>query len=280
MDAQDRVAMSDVVERALSEDLGAGDLTTEALFSPDDRCRAEIVLEEDGVVCGLPVAASVFARLDGDLELSQLLEDGASVSGAPRSLMWIGGRTRALLSGERLALNLLGRLSGIATLTRCFVEAVEGTGVAILHTRKTTPGLRALERYAVRSGGGENHRSGLDDAVLVKDNHLRLAGGVAEAIGRLRAAGPWPLEVEADTLDQVEEALSLGVERILLDNMSPPETCRAVELVSGRALLEASGGITLENVREYAEAGVDAISIGALTHSARSLNVSMEVNSP
>jgi len=203
--------------------------------------------------------------------------EGEALTEVPRELLRLSGRTRALLSGERVALNLLGRLSGIATQTRRFVEAVDGTGVAILDTRKTTPGLRALEKYAVRVGGGVNHRFGLDDAVLVKDNHLRLAGGVAAAVKRLRAAGLAPLEVEADTLEQVEQALSLGVERILLDNMSPAEAARAVEIVSRRAELEVSGGVTLENVRAYAETGVDAISIGALTHSARSLDVSMEV---
>ena len=192
----------------------------------------------------------------------------------------MSGRTRALLCGERVALNLLGRLSGIATQARAFVAAVDGTGVTILDTRKTTPGLRALEKYAVRVGGGVNHRFGLDDAVLVKDNHLRLAGGVAAAVKRLRAVGSAPLEVEADTLEQVEQALSLGVERILLDNMSPAEAARAVEIVSRRAELEISGGVTLENVRAYAETGVDAISVGALTHSARSLDVSMEVLEP
>jgi nicotinate-nucleotide pyrophosphorylase (carboxylating) len=192
----------------------------------------------------------------------------------------LSGRTRALLGGERVALNLLGRLSGIATQARAFVAAVDSTGVTILDTRKTTPGLRALEKYAVRVGGGVNHRFGLDDAVLVKDNHLRLAGGVAAAVKRLRAVGSAPLEVEADTLEQVEQALSLGVERILLDNMSPAEAARAVEIVSRRAELEISGGVTLENVRAYAETGVDAISVGALTHSARSLDVSMEVLEP
>ena len=179
-----------------------------------------------------------------------------------------------------MALNLLGRLSGIATLARRFVDAVEGTGVAILDTRKTTPGLRALEKYAVRVGGGVNHRFGLDDAVLVEGQPSAPGRRSREAVRRLRAAGAAPLEVEADTLEQVEQALSLGVERILLDNMSPAEAARAVELVSRRAELEVSGGVTLENVRAYAETGVDAISVGALTHSARSLDVSMEVLAP
>lgn len=272
--------VSEIIERALSEDIGTGDLTTEALFSTEDRCRAGITLEEPGVVCGLEIAAAVFRRLDGAVETVLAAGDGDFVGSTPFEVMRIKGRTRALLSGERLALNLLGRLSGVATLTRRFVEAVSGSGVAILDTRKTTPGMRALEKYAVRIGGGSNHRSGLDDAVLVKDNHLRLAGGIGEAVRRLRAAGPWPLEVEAETLEQVEEALSLGVERILLDNMSAAEVARAAALVAGRARLEVSGGVTLENVSEYAKAGVDMISIGALTHSAPSLDVSMEVPAP
>jgi nicotinate-nucleotide pyrophosphorylase (carboxylating) len=202
------------------------------------------------------------------------------VDAAPQELVRLTGRTRAILGAERVALNLLGRLSGIATLTRRFVEAVEGSGVAVLDTRKTTPGLRILEKYAVQIGGGVNHRFGLFDAVLVKDNHLRLAGGVAEAVRRLRSSVSLPLEVEADTHEQVEQALGLGVERILLDNMSPSEVATAVELVAARAQLEVSGGVTLDNVRAYAETGVNAISIGALTHSARSLDVSLEVLEP
>jgi nicotinate-nucleotide pyrophosphorylase (carboxylating) len=272
--------VAEVVALALAEDIGSGDLTTQALFSADDRCRAQILLEEEGVVCGLPVVREVFCRLDREVEIDAVVGDGEAPAEVPHELLRLSGRTRALLSGERVALNLLGRLSGIATQARAFVAAVDGTGVAILDTRKTTPGLRALEKYAVRVGGGVNHRFGLDDAVLVKDNHLRLAGGVAAAVNRLRAAGLAPLEVEADTLEQVEQALSLGVERILLDNMSPAEAARAVEIVSRRAELEVSGGVTLENVRAYAETGVDAISIGALTHSARSLDVSMEVLEP
>jgi len=273
-------SVAGVVALALAEDIGSGDLTTQALFSADDRCRAQILLKEEGVVCGLPVVCEVFRRLDGEVEIDAVAEEGEVLSEVPRELLRLSGRTRALLGGERVALNLLGRLSGIATQARAFVAAVDGTGVAILDTRKTTPGLRALEKYAVRVGGGVNHRFGLDDAVLVKDNHLRLAGGIVAAVKRLRAAGSAPLEVEAETLEQVEQALSLDVERILLDNMSPAEAARAVEIVSRRAELEISGGVTLENVRAYAETGVDAISIGALTHSARSLDVSMEVLAP
>jgi nicotinate-nucleotide pyrophosphorylase (carboxylating) len=272
--------IAEVVVRSLAEDIGFGDLTSEALFAAEDHCRAAILLKEEGVVCGLPVVRAAFRQLDEKIELEARAEEGERVSEVPRELVRLTGRTRALLGAERVALNLLGRLSGIATLTRMFVAAVEGTGVAILDTRKTTPGLRVLEKYAVHTGGGANHRFGLYDAVLVKDNHLRLAGGVERAVRRLRAAVSLPLEVEADTLEQVEQALWLGVERILLDNMSPSEVARAVELVAARAQLEVSGGVTLENVRAYAETGVNAISIGALTHSAHSLDVSMEVLAP
>ena len=196
----------------------------------------------------------------------------------PAILAEIEGTARAVLTGERVALNLVGRLSGIASLTHRFAELAAGTGVTILDTRKTTPGLRALERYAVRCGGGANHRDGLYDAILVKENHLRLAGGVSAAVAALRAnANGLPIEVEAETLDQVREALAAGVERILLDNMSPEQVAEAVSLAGGSAELEASGGISLATVRSFAESGVDFISVGALTHSARSLHVSLEV---
>ena len=200
---------------------------------------------------------------------------GHACGGLPALVATIEGPARAILTGERTALNIFGRLSGIATLTARYVDLVEGTGTTILDTRKTTPGLRALERYAVRCGGGVNHRFGLHDAILVKENHLRIAGGIAPAVAALRNGRP--IEVEAETLEDVAEALEAGVERILLDNMTPEQVRSAVELVSGRAQLEASGGISLATVRAYAEAGVDFISVGALTHSARSLDVSLEV---
>ena len=270
-------AAATVVALALAEDIGSGDVTTEALFERDDRCRAQILLKQPGVVAGLPVVQAVFRQLDAALELKLIVTEGDELPVVPCELARLEGRVWPLLAGERVALNLLGRLSGIATLTRRFVDAVRGTGVRILDTRKTTPGLRALEKYAVEMGGGVNHRFGLYDAILVKDNHLRLAGGVREAALRLRSGRSLPLEIETDTLDQVACALELGVERILLDNMSPAEVAGAVELVAGRAQLEVSGGVTLENVRAYAETGVDSISIGALTHSAHSLDVSLEV---
>jgi nicotinate-nucleotide pyrophosphorylase (carboxylating) len=204
-----------------------------------------------------------------------VVDDGTPVVKPPVTLARLEGPARAVLTGERTALNLVGRLSGIATLTARDVAAVEGTGTTILDTRKTTPGLRALEKYAVRCGGGANHRAGLDDAILVKENHLRIAGGIAPAVAALRNG--LPIEVEAETLGDVTEALEAGVDRILLDNMSPAEVAQAVELVAARVPLEASGGMSLATVRAYAETGVDFISVGALTHSARSLHVSLEV---
>jgi nicotinate-nucleotide pyrophosphorylase (carboxylating) len=269
-----------VVRTALAEDVGAGDRTTDGIVSAAALARAELVVEEPGVVCGVVAARAVFRGLDPGVRVEALLGEGAIVSAAS-PVAKIEGPARAILTGERTALNLLGRLCGIATLTRRYVELVEGTGVTILDTRKTTPGLRALEKYAVRCGGGSNHRAGLDDAILVKENHLRLAGGIGPALAALRAGAngsmPLEVEVEAETLVEVAEALDAGVERILLDNMTPDEIGAAVELTAGRAKLEASGGISLETVRRYAETGVEFISIGALTHSARSLDVSLEI---
>jgi nicotinate-nucleotide pyrophosphorylase (carboxylating) len=271
-------ALDRVVATALAEDVGPGDRTSDALVAADTRCRAQLLLEEPGVVCGIRVAAAVFEAIDPSVRVEARLEDGAVVADAPTVLAEVDGAARAILTGERTALNLLGRLCGIATLTRAFVDRVEGTGVTILDTRKTTPGLRALERYAVRCGGARNHRAGLFDAILVKENHLRIAGGVPAAVAALRASSNGqPLEVEAETLEQVAEALEAGVERILLDNMSVEEIGRAVVLAAGRAELEASGGISLDTIRAYADAGVDFVSVGALTHAARSLHVSLEV---
>jgi nicotinate-nucleotide pyrophosphorylase (carboxylating) len=264
------------VRRALVEDVGAGDVTTEAIVDPSAVGSAELLAREPGVVFGLEVVETVFRTLDARLSVDPLVEDGALVEpGTP--VARVAGPLRPILTGERVALNLLGRLSGIATLARRYVQAVSGTGVTILDTRKTTPGLRALEKRAVAAGGGRNHRFGLDDGVLVKDNHLRAAGSVAAAVSRLREATDLPIEVECETLVQVSEALAVGVDAILLDNMTIADLRAAVELVAGRAWLEASGGITLENVRAVAETGVNAISIGALTHSAPSLDVALEV---
>jgi len=271
VDMLERVAFA-----ALAEDLGDGDVTTEATVHVDATGSAELVVKEPGVVCGLAVAEAVFRAVDPELRFERLVEEGASVA-AGTAVARVAGPERAILTGERTALNFLARLSGIATLTRRYVDAVDGTGAAILDTRKTTPGLRALEKHAVATGGGRNHRFGLDDGVLVKDNHLRAAGSVTSAVERLRAATPLPIEVECDTLEQVSEALAAGAEAILLDNMIPDQLRAAVALARGRARLEASGGVTLENVRAIAETGVDEISVGALTHSARSLDVSLEL---
>jgi nicotinate-nucleotide pyrophosphorylase (carboxylating) len=274
----DRDALAAVVRRALAEDVGTGDLTTNAIVPIDQRWRARLLLEQPGVVAGVPVAEAVFRALDSEVQVRALVSEGSRVDEVPAPVAEIEGPARALLTGERVALNLFARLCGIATLTRRYVDRVEGTGATILDTRKTTPGLRALEKYAVRCGGGTNHRMGLDDAILIKDNHVRIAGGIEPALAAVRAAGSdRPIEVETDTLDQVEQALAARAERILLDNMSPAEVAAAVQLVHGRALLEASGGIDEEHVRAYAETGVDFISIGALTHGARSLHVSLEV---
>jgi nicotinate-nucleotide pyrophosphorylase (carboxylating) len=264
-----------VVRAALAEDVGSGDRTTDGLVPADARCTAELLLEEPGVVCGVAAVRAVFQALDPGVRVEALLAEGSRITDVPERVATIEGLARAILTGERTALNIFGRLCGIATLTARYVDLVEGTGTAILDTRKTTPGLRALERYAVRCGGGVNHRFGLDDAILVKENHLRIAGGIAPAVAALRNGRP--IEVEAETLDDVAEALEAGVERILLDNMTPEQVRAAVELVDGRAQREASGGISLATVRAYADAGVDFISVGALTHSARSLDVSLEV---
>jgi nicotinate-nucleotide pyrophosphorylase (carboxylating) len=267
--------MSDLIGRALAEDLGAGDLTTRAVVPEGAQARARIEQREPGVVAGLGVAQGVFERVDGSLSFETLAAEAEWRE--PGVLAEISCAAPSILAGERVALNFLGRLSGVATLTARYVRAVEGTGARILDTRKTTPGLRELEKAAVRAGGGVSHRSGLYDAILVKENHAALAGGVGEATRRALASAPEGVmvEVECATLEEVEAALVAGVPRILLDNMAPPELRRAVELTAGRAELEASGGITLDTVRAVAETGVDFISVGALTHSAPALDVSL-----
>jgi nicotinate-nucleotide pyrophosphorylase (carboxylating) len=272
---------TDTLERAvlaaLAEDIGAGDVTTEATVPENALGTAELLVKEPGVVCGLRAAESTFRALDPDIRFEALANDGDVIDEPPALVARVAGSERAILTGERVALNFLGRLSGIATLTRRYVEAVDGTGAAVLDTRKTTPGLRALEKHAVAVGGGRNHRFGLDDAVLVKDNHLRAAGSVADAVRLVRAASDLPIEVECETLTQVAEALGADVDAILLDNMTLAELREAVALAAGRARLEASGGVSLDTIRAIAETGVDEISVGALTHSARSLDVSLEL---
>ena len=265
-----------IVHSALAEDIGAGDVTTEAMVPEDAVGTANLLVKERGVVCGLRAAEATFLALDSDIRFEALVRDGDVVE-PPAVVARVTGSQRAILTGERVALNFLGRLSGIATLTRRYVDAVEGTGAAVLDTRKTTPGLRALEKHAVASGGGRNHRFGLDDAVLIKDNHLRAAGSITAAVELVRAASDLPIEVECDTLDQVGEAIDAGAGAILLDNMTLDQLREAVALVRRRARLEASGGVTLDTIRAIAETGVDEISVGALTHSARSLDVSLEL---
>jgi nicotinate-nucleotide pyrophosphorylase (carboxylating) len=267
----------DLIDRALAEDIGAGDLTTTAVIPEGTRARGRIEQRVEGVSAGLRVAETVFRRVDPGLRWRDHAVDGEWRD--PGLLAEVAGDAAAILRGERVALNFLGRLSGIATLTALYVRAVAGTGARILDTRKTTPGMRALEKEAVRAGGGVSHRGGLHDAILVKENHAALAGGVGAAARRALAAAPRGVlvEVECATLDEVAEAIDAGVPRLLLDNMSPDELRRSVELVAGRAELEASGGVTLETVRAAAESGVDYISVGAITHSAPALDVSLLV---
>lgn len=270
-------ALAKVVEAALAEDLGDGDVTTTAIVATEARCRARLLVKEAGVVCGVPAAEAVFRALDPGVRFEPLVEEGRHLPGAGEVAV-VEGSARAVLAAERTALNLLGRLSGVATLARAFVDAVAGTGAVVLDTRKTTPGLRTLEKYATAVGGATNHRFGLHDGILVKDNHLRLCGDVRAVVASLRAGAPGlPIEVEVETLDGVGAALDAGADVLLLDNMGLEVMAEAVELVSSRARLEASGGISLANVRAVAETGVDYVSVGSITHAARCLDVSLEV---
>ena len=269
--------MQDLIDRALAEDLGDGDRTTDALVPPEARARARIVQKAPGVISGLRVAEAVFRRVDPELRWRPHAPEGKWREEG--LVAEVAGATASILRGERVALNFLGRLSGVATLTARYARAVEGTGARILDTRKTTPGLRALEKQAVADGGGANHRFGLFDALLVKENHVAAAGGVAEATRRALAAARdgVPVEVECRTLAEVREALDAGAPRILLDNMGLDELREAVGLSAGRAELEASGNVKLDTVRAIAETGVDYVSVGALTHSAPALDLSLTV---
>ena len=268
-----------LIRRALEEDLGrAGDLTSDAVLPPDLKGEARIVARAAGRLAGLPMALAAFRILDPEIKVETLATDGEDVE-AGAVLAIVRGAARSLLSAERTALNLLGRLCGIATATRDMVRLVEPHGARIVCTRKTTPGLRALEKYAVRCGGGHNHRFGLDDAVLIKDNHIALAGGLRVAVERARGAVGHlvKIEVEVDTLEMLREALDLGVDVVLLDNMSTETLRQAVALARGRALTEASGGITPETAAGIAATGVDLLSMGWLTHSAPALDVALDV---
>jgi nicotinate-nucleotide pyrophosphorylase (carboxylating) len=268
-----------VVRRALDEDLAFGpDVTTESTVSPTARSTGDVVPRSAGVLAGIPVAA-VFDLVGGpEVDVVLHAEDGSAAMPG-QTVLTVSGPTRALLTAERTALNLVSHLSGVATLTRSWVDAVAGTGAAVRDTRKTTPGLRVLEKYAVRCGGGVNHRMGLADAALVKDNHVAAAGGLTAAVDAVRRAAPdVPLEVECDTLDQVEEALAAGVQLVLLDNFDLADTKAAVELARGTGLrLEASGGLSLDRAREVAATGVDYLAVGALTHSAPVLDLGFDL---
>ena len=274
----DDFLLDPILRAFLVEDLEHGDLTTESIFTLQDRARAAFIARHPMVVVGMErVAARVFRLLDPGIVCTGAMADGASVeSGA--ELLRLEGATRTLLRGERVALNLVQRLCGVATLTAAFADRVKGTTARIVDTRKTTPGLRLLEKYAVRASGGHNHRYSLSDGVLIKDNHIAACGSITEAVRRVRLRAPHTIaiEVETDTLAQVEECLACGVGVIMLDNMDLATMRRAVALIGGRALVEASGGVNLDTVRGIAETGVDIISVGALTHSARACDIGMD----
>lgn len=264
------------IHQALEEDIGPGDATSDSIIPPEAQMSGQIIAKQEGVIAGLDVAQAAYALYDPQVYFEAQVEEGVRVSNR-QVLARLSGRARSLLTVERTALNFLGRMSGIATLTRQFVDAVAGTKARILDTRKTAPGLRLLDKLAVRRGGGANHRIGLYDLILIKDNHIDFAGSLGEAVHRARAAhSGLEIEVEARTLAHVEEALACGAERILLDNMSVEMLVQAVQLVAGRARLEASGNVNLETVRRIAETGVDDISSGALTHSPKVFDVSFD----
>ena len=266
----------DSIRRALEEDIRNGDVTTNSIVSENASLRGRIIAKQNGVVAGLHVAEAVWRELDERVNFAAKIDDGSRVANKT-VLAEVAGPARALLTGERTALNFLGRMSGIATLTREFVDAVTTTKAIILDTRKTAPGLRTTDKLAVRIGGGQNHRTGLFDMVLIKDNHIDFAGSITAAVTRVREAGlRVEIEVEVRTLDHIREALALGVERILLDNMSFEVMREAVQITAGRAKLEASGNVSLTNVLEVARTGVDYISVGALTHSPKVFDVSLE----
>jgi nicotinate-nucleotide pyrophosphorylase (carboxylating) len=271
-------AVDRIVSLALDEDLGSGDVTTEACIDRDAVAVAHAVARTPMVVCGGPVFARVFARIEPSLAVESHVADGARVPGGTR-LWTVKGRARSILMGERVALNFVQHLSGVASKTRAYVDALPaGSAVRVTDTRKTTPGLRALERYAVRVGGGHNHRDDLGAAVLIKDNHIAACGGIAAAVARARSAAPHVsrIECEVDSLEQLDEALSAGADVLLLDNMSVAMLAEAARRARGRAMLEASGGVTLERISEIARTGVDVISVGALTHSVAAADIGLD----
>jgi nicotinate-nucleotide pyrophosphorylase (carboxylating) len=269
----------DVVKRALEEDVGYGDLTTEATVPLESVARGVIIARAPGIIAGLPVAAAVFAELDAEVTFEAALGEGSAVEPGA-TVARISGPARAILTGERVALNFLQQLSGVATAAQAISAQLEGAGARLLDTRKTVPGLRALQRYAVRVGGGTNHRFNLFDGILIKENHISAAGGIEAALARAKAfAGPFtPVEIEVERLDQLEDAIRHGADMVLLDNMSVEQLRAAVRLAAGRIKLEASGDITTERARAIAETGVDFLSSGALTHSVTALNLSLRLN--
>ena len=273
----DEFRLDDFVRFVLAEDLGVGgDVTSNATIAADARFTAEMNCRQPITVAGITIAAAFFRELDPAIEIETLVADGDHVQ-AGTVLMRLSGNARAMLAAERSALNTLQHLSGIATMTRSYVDQIDGTGAALLDTRKTIPGLRVLEKYASRMGGARNHRMRLDDGVLIKDNHVAVCGGVAQAVQRARAAKTGlEVQVEVDRIDQIEPALAAGADRLLLDNMPPPILREAVELVRGRVPLEASGGITLETIRAVAETGVDYISVGRITQSASAVDIGLD----
>ncbi len=270
--------MDQLIKLALEEDFGRGDVTSEAIFSADARVSGKIFAKEPLTLAGIDVARAVFARVDPRIRFEAAVADGTRLT-VGQSVVSVQGPTRSVLAAERTALNFLQRLSGVATLTRTFVDAVSGTRAKICDTRKTIPGFRALDKAAVKAGGGANHRADLASGILIKDNHVAAAGGVGAAVKLARAGAPHSLriEVEVTRLDQIEEAIAAGAEIVLLDNMTPELVRKAVTQISGRVIIEVSGGVNLNNVRAMAEAGPDLISIGALTHSAPAVDLSLEV---
>ncbi|EPZ46128.1 carboxylating nicotinate-nucleotide diphosphorylase [Alicyclobacillus acidoterrestris] len=268
----------DLIRLALREDIGRGDCTTEAIIPTKLQAMATVYVKEAAIVAGLPVMEAVFEELGGQVRIAHLVEDGQEISGKT-AVCRMTGSARHILMGERTALNFLSRLTGIATFTRMAVRELVGTHAKLLDTRKTTPGWRSLEKYAVRTGGGYNHRFGLDDMVLIKDNHIALSGGIRQAVARARAKVglAQKIEVEVDTLRQLQEALDTDADMILLDNMAPDVLREAVQLVAGRVPLEASGNVNLETLAKVAQSGIDYISMGALTHSATSVDVGLDI---
>jgi len=265
-----------IIDNALEEDIGSGDITTDTIFSSDVACEAQVIAKEEGIIAGIPIAKRVFKKLDQEVSFSQTLNDGDFVKPG-QEVFKIKALVRAVLTGERLALNILQRMSGIATATSQYADAVKGSQTKILDTRKTAPGLRILDKYAVLAGGGQNHRFGLFDAVLIKDNHINFAGSITNAVDQIRSKyqNKYKIEVETSNLDEVREAIQSEVDIVMLDNMDIPMMKEAVKMINGKALTEASGGITLATITDIAETGVDYISVGAITHSSPALDISL-----